>query len=65
MTRITHLVMGDLVPSDVLTYHTFDAILGQISVLVEICISPLICMLIPLYEIHVELMICFHFTMIP
>ena len=22
-------------------------------------------MIIPIYEIHVELMICFHFTMIP
>ena len=65
MTRITHLVMDDLVPSDFMTYHTSDAILGHISVLVEICRSPLICMIILIYEIHVELMICFYFTMIP
>ena len=65
MTRIAYLVTDDLVPFDFVTYHTFDAILGHISVLVEICISPLICMIIPIYEIHVELMICFYFTMIP
>ena len=45
MARITHLVMDDLVPYDFLTYHTFDAILGYIYVLVEICRSPLICMI--------------------
>ena len=65
MARITHLVMDDLVPFDFLTCHTSDAILGHISVLVEICRSPLICMIIPIYKIHVELMICFYFTMIP
>ena len=66
ITRITHLVMDDLVPSYFSTYHhTSDAILGHISVLVEICRSPLIRMIIPIYEIHVELMICFYFTMIP
>ena len=65
MVRITHLVMENFVPSDFLTYHTSDAILGHISILVEICRSPLICMIIPIYEIHVKLMICFYFTMIP
>ena len=65
MVRITHLVMENFVPSDFLTYHTSDAILGHISILVEICRSPLICMIILIYEIHVELMICFYFTMIP
>ena len=65
MTRITHLVMDDLVSSDLSTYHTSDAILGHIYVLVEICRYPLICMIILIYEIHVELMICFYFTMIP
>ena len=64
MIRITLLVMDDLVPSNFLTYHTSDAILGHISVLVEICKSSLICMIIPIYKIHVELMICFHFTTI-
>ena len=66
MTRITHLVMDDLVPSYFSTYHhTSDAILGHISILVEICRSPLICMIIPIYEIHVKLMIYFYFMMIP
>ena len=47
------------------TKQTSDAILGHISVLVEICRSPLIFMIIPIYEIHVKLIICFYFTMIP
>ena len=64
MARITHLMMDDLVSSDFLTYHTSDVILGHISILVEICGSPLICMIIPIYEIHVKLMICFHFVLI-
>ena len=46
---------------DFSTYHTSDAILGHIFVLVEICRSPLICMIIPIYEIHVKLMIYFLF----
>ena len=61
MARITHLVMDDLAPSDFLTCHTSDAILGHIFVLVEICRSSLICMIIPIHEIHVKLMICFLF----
>ena len=65
MTTITHLVIDDLVPYDFSTYHTSDAILGHISILVEICRCPLICMIIPIYEMHIELMICFYFTMIP
>ena len=64
MIRITHLVMNDLVPYDFLTYHTSNAILGHIFVLVEICRSPLICMIISNYEIHIKLMICFHFVLI-
>ena len=59
MARITQLVMDDLVLSDFLTCHTSDAILGHIFVLVEICRSPLICMIIPIDEIYVKLMICF------
>ena len=64
MTRITHLVMNDLVSFDLSTYHTSDSILGHISLSVEIYRSPLICMIIPNYEIHTRLMICFHFVMI-
>ena len=56
MTKSTHLMSFDFP-----TYHTFDAILGHIFVLVEICRSPLICMIIPIYEIYVELMIYFLF----
>ena len=65
MTTITHLVIDDLVPYDFLTYHTSDAILGHISILAETCRCPLICMIIPIYEMHIELMICFYFMMIP
>ena len=64
MTKITHLVMNDLVPFDLSTYHTSDSILGHISLSIEIYRSPLICMIIPNYEIHTRLMICFHFVMI-
>ena len=38
------------------TYHTSDAILGHIFVLVEICRFPLICMIISTYEIHTDTM---------
>ena len=55
----------DLRLFDFLIYHTSDVILGHISVLVEICISPLICMTIPSYEIHVGLRIHFHSILIP
>ena len=33
--------------------------MGNISISVEICRSPLICMIIPIDEIYVKLMICF------
>ena len=38
------------------TYHTSDAILGHISVPVEIYRFSWSCMLIPTYEIHIETM---------
>ena len=38
------------------TYHTFDAILGHISVSIEIYGSSWSCMLIPTYKIHVDTM---------
>ncbi|WJZ81397.1 hypothetical protein VitviT2T_001242 [Vitis vinifera] len=38
------------------TYHTFDVILGHISVSIEIYGSSWSCMLIPTYEIHVDTM---------
>ena len=52
MTGITYLMMDDLRLFDFSIYHTSDVILGHISVWVEICISPVICMIIPTYEIH-------------
>ena len=64
MTKITHLVMDDLVSSGFSTYHTFDAILGHISVLIGIYRSSLIYMIIPNHEIHAELMTRFHFVII-
>ena len=64
MTGIAHLMMDDPMLSNFSIYQTFDAALGHISVLVEICRSPLICMIILSYEIHIELMICFHFVLI-
>ena len=56
--------VDDLMLFNFLTYHIFDGILGNISSLVEICRSPLICMIIPSCEIHTELMIYFHFVLI-
>ena len=64
MTGIANLMMDDLMLSDFSIYHTSDAILGHISILVEICRSPWISMIIPNYEIHTDLMICFHFVLI-
>ena len=64
MTRTTHSMMDDLRSFDFLTYHTSGAILGYISILVELCRSPLICMTIPSYEMHVGLMTRLHFVMI-
>ena len=64
MTRIAHSMMDNLISSSFPTYHTVDAIPGHISVLVEICRSSLICMIVPSHEIHVGLMVCFHFVLI-
>ena len=58
MTGIAHLMMDDSMLSDFLIYHTSDTILWHISVLVEICGSRLLCMIIPTYEIHIEMMTC-------
>ena len=55
---MTHFMMDDMMLFDFSIYHTSDAILGHISILVEICRSPMICMIIPTYEIHAEMMTC-------
>ena len=58
MTGIAHLMMDDPMLSDFSIYHTFDVILGHISVLVELFRSPLICMIIPTYEVHIKTITC-------
>ena len=57
-------MMDDLMSFDFSTYHKSGSILGHISILVKICRSPLICMIILIYEIHVKLMIYFYFILI-
>ena len=54
-------MMDDPMLSDFLIYHTFDAILGHILVLIEIYRSLWSCILIPIYEIHAETMTCLLF----
>ena len=56
MIGITYLMMDDLMLSDFSIYHTFDAILGHIFLLVEIYRSSWSCMIISTYEIHIETM---------
>ena len=58
MTGIVHLMMGDPMLSDFSIYHTSDAILGHISISVEICRSSWNCIIISTYEIHIEKMTC-------
>ena len=56
MTGIAHLMIDDPMLSNFFIYHTSDAILGHISVLVEIFRFPLICMIIPTHKIHTKTM---------
>ena len=49
---------NDLRLSDFPIYHTSDAILGHISLSIEICRSSWSCMIISTYEIHIEKMTC-------
>ena len=65
MARITHLVMDDLVLSDFLTCHTSDAILGHISVLIEIYRSSWSHMILTTHKMHVELIVYCYLIMIP
>ena len=57
MIRITYLMMDDLWLSDFPTYHTFDAILGHIYLLVEICRSSWSHMILITHEMYVELIV--------
>ena len=65
MTGIAHLIMDDMILSDFLIYHTSNAILGHISLLVEIYISSWSRMILITYEMHVELMVYCYLIMIP
>ena len=59
MIEIAHLMMDDPMLFGFSVYHTSDAILGHISLLVEIYRSSWSCMIISTYEIHTETMTCF------
>ena len=65
MTGITHLMMDDLRLSEFPIYHAFDAILGHISLSVEICISSWSHMILITHEMHVELIAYCYLIMIP
>ncbi|KAL6315038.1 hypothetical protein AAG906_030878 [Vitis piasezkii] len=65
MTGIAHLMMDDPILSDFLIYHTSNAILGHISLLVEIYRSSWSRMILITYEMHVELMVYCYLIMIP
>ena len=65
MTGIAHLMMDDPVLSDFPIYHTSDAILGHISLSVEICRSSWSHMIFITHEMHVELIAYFYLIMIP
>ena len=58
-------MMDDLRLSDFPIYHTFDAIVGYITSLVEIYRSSRICMPTPTYKMHVEFMVYRYLSMIP
>ena len=60
MIRIVHLMMDDTMLFDFFLsiYHTFDAILGHISISVEIYRSSWSFMIISTHEIHTEMMTC-------
>ena len=64
MTRIAHLMMDDPM-SDFSIYHTFDAILGHISLLVGIFRSSRGHMILITHKMHVKLMVYRYLGMIP
>ena len=57
--------MDDPMLSDFSIYHTFDAILGNIFISVEICISSWSHMILITHEMHVVLIVYCYFVMIP
>ena len=65
MTGIMHLMMDDLRLFDFPIYHTFDVILGHISLSVEIYRSSWSHMIFITHEIHVKLIVYCYLVMIP
>ena len=64
MTGIMHLMMDDLRLSDFSIYHTSNAMLGRISLSVEICRFSWSHMILITHEMHVELIIYRYLVMI-
>ena len=65
MTRITHLMMDDSMFYDLSDLPYILCYTGAFfSLLVEIYRSSWIHMIIPVYEIHIDLVICLYFIMI-
>ena len=58
-------MMDDPMLSDFLIYHTFNVILGHMSLSVEIYKSSWSHMILITYEMHVESMIYCYLIMIP
>ena len=64
MIGITPLMMDDSMLSDFSIYYTSDVIPEHISLLVKVYRSSWICMITPIYKMHVELMIYCYLIMI-
>ena len=65
MTRITRLMMDNLRLSDFSIYHTFDAILGHISLSIKIYRFSWSHVILITYKMHVKLMAYCYLIMIP
>ena len=65
MIGIAHFMMDDPMLSDFLIYHTSNAILGYISLSIEIYRSPWSRLILITCEMHVDLMVYRYLIMIP
>ena len=65
MTGITYLMMDDPMLSDFSIYHTFDAILGHISLSIKIYRFSWSHVILITYKMHVKLMAYCYLIMIP
>ena len=64
MIEIAHLMMDDPMLFGFSVYHTSDAILGHISLSVEICRLSWSHMILTTHEMHVELLVYCYLIMI-